>query len=251
MNRQKSFLSIPYFISHISYLKRKSKLFTLIELLVVIAIIAILASMLLPALNAAKEKARAISCVSNLKQIGQAMLAYTMDCRDWFPGGTIGNKIYFDLMPYTGVDPDKYKYTPWKNRKIWACPSDSYREKIYNASPSSEQYHIHGSYGFNYYTRNDLTGMGRDMQCMEKISMIRKPSEYIYGADSQDLRDGKALLYTTLTVNTWPFKTSAQNDTGVHFRHQGNAGTLWLDGHVTQTRLNECFGNGTLLYQAP
>lgn len=97
---------------------RSRKGFTLIELLVVIAIIAILAAILFPVFAKAREKARQITCTSNMKQIGLAIMMYVQDNDERYPAG-IANGNGWKGIGWAGM------VNPYaKSSQIFSCPDD-------------------------------------------------------------------------------------------------------------------------------
>jgi prepilin-type N-terminal cleavage/methylation domain-containing protein/prepilin-type processing-associated H-X9-DG protein len=158
--------------------------FTLIELLVVIAIIAILAAILFPVFAQAREKARGAACLSNTKQMGNAIAMYTQD--------------YDERLPPGGRDTDKpnrwYDLTDAyiKNRQVYTCPSASDIRM-----PTSGNVWVAGGYGCNQnvmdWNNRDGTGTGG-----------RGLAEMPTPADTFVVSDGAQLKSTIVNANRNP-----------------------------------------------
>ena len=229
--------------------------FTLIELLIVIAIIAILAAILLPALNKARERARATECISKIKQLSMSVFSYSDDFNGYAP---VSQK-------YNGLN-HVWSRTLWRagyaQPKMFYCPSattyygalDLLREKF----DSDGNYWVRGcQYGMNryfgtncksgatyYYLPDDATTIYNDLKLFP-LRVTRRASEIILLGDAV-LGSGNTGTPAMLAdYEGRPIGVSSLSrsktvyDNCPHMldsRHSGSANVSFVDGHVTSAR---------------
>jgi prepilin-type N-terminal cleavage/methylation domain-containing protein/prepilin-type processing-associated H-X9-DG protein len=238
--------------------------FTLIELLVVIAIIAILAAMLLPALSAAKNKAKQISCLNNQKQLALGMMLYWGDNHDNFPGAASNQEgfhledwIYWRLPGFS--DPVTGSITlplaqsqitsllrTGSTTNLFRCPMDT--DDTARPAPPNRYY---ASYSLNGYGDYPTPGMSLKWNTSGKspvyfkATQVRSPSKKIMLAEEPTTKNPKenpspnataASNNGVITDGRWaPKPDPTLNGAGEDFlteRHSGKADVAFADGHA-------------------
>jgi len=183
--------------------------FTIVEILVVITIIVILFLLLFPSISSMKRSAESAKCVSNLRQIGIALLSYSSDHNGLIP-------------PHLGKDPDTGKYI---TAAYWyrVLGYDGYLEKIVAGKgiyfcPSLPVTHD----GMQAYGLRRWATPGQPFDTTQNLRILTKPSDFFLVADS----------YVVPSKSQGYFIAGGDPNWCIRLEHFGLANTLFADGHV-------------------
>ncbi|MBR2356734.1 MAG: DUF1559 domain-containing protein [Lentisphaeria bacterium] len=213
----------------------KKSQFTLIELLVVIAIIAILAAMLLPALSAARERARAATCTANLKQLGLNAQMYTDQSNNILPGiyyRLNNERVEWSVVLYGGT-PTKFAKTNSSQLKMFTCPSHS--DKL--TEDLDYIFHTYGMLVTQGTIPSECYVPSPVVAKLGSVNMgrINDPSSYILYADS--VVPGTSKGACRLVLGDKDPQTSDTERTGHFYTLHGNVGNIcFADGSVRSTQ---------------
>ena len=244
--------------------KNNSYSFTLIELLVVIAIIAILAALLMPALQGARESARAVGCASNMRQLGIILLTYTLDAQDRFPNTDdrstspsrpwrtqIRDQGLIDHEAAISTTPG-FQWDSHAARAALYCPSNT---RTYGIDPVDNQPYWGTSYLY-FRTTKGSPGIGGDgfpPATGEPPQRYTRVGEVVEPSKVAGLMEGRSSSPTAFAQN-WELPTPAHNP-GIHRQvgwldiHREAAHYWFVDGHVELIPRSRIMSSGWFPWQ--